>query len=396
MPPRHADLLRDIAEQITRASDLDDTLHRLVEHLARNFGAEECHLFLIDGDRVTNMASHGVISPLPEHSVQELRSGLTGWALEHLQVATTTDTTLDDRNTGLARHRAELVGSRSCIVVPIPGREAAIGTITLLAPPGHLEPGPGEIESLERVSALAGAALVHARLRENERSARIEAEHQQSIARRLSTERDHTIAVIAHELRNALTTSYGTLEVLQEDDFITGLPDDVRDLIELAAVSAADAVSIVARLLRPSSADQTTDAIDVAHLAINAARATGVTFSGVEAGAHSRCPSVHVRQILRNLVANAQLHGGTSIGIDVQCRGDRVVIGVIDDGPGVPDGLSEVIFRPYVTTGETSGSRPSTGLGLSISRQLARQAGGDLAYVRADGLTRFELSLPVA
>ncbi len=393
-PPR-TDLIRDIAAQISAANGLDDTVELLVDHLARVFDADECHLFLIDGERVTKVASHGITAPLPDHSVQELRSGLTGWALDRMRAASTLDTVLDDRNTGLARYRAEIVGPRSCIVVPIPGSNGPIGTITLLAAPSLLDPDAGQLEELERVGAIAGAAIAHARLREDERSARIDAEHQQRVARRLAQERDHTIAVIAHELRNALTTSSGALELLLEDGAFD-LDDEIRGLVELAAVSAADAVNIVARLLRPSVDDGGPGSVDVAQLAVNAARATGVTFSGIASGVESNCPAVHVRQILRNLIMNAQIHGGAHIGVDVECRDGSAVITVVDDGPGVGPGMTETIFQPYVTTGDTTGPRPSSGLGLAISRQLARQAGGDLSYLRVDNQTRFELSLPVS
>ncbi|HWZ82694.1 MAG TPA: ATP-binding protein, partial [Terriglobales bacterium] len=42
-----------------------------------------------------------------------------------------------------------------------------------------------------------------------------------------------------------------------------------------------------------------------------------------------------------------------------------VVVRITDDGPGIPDGLREEIFNPFVTTKKTG-----VGLGLSIVSQI--------------------------
>ena len=74
-----------------------------------------------------------------------------------------------------------------------------------------------------------------------------------------------------------------------------------------------------------------------------------------------------------------------------------------DDGPGVPPGMEEAIFRRFYTfrpEGEAFGAH--SGLGLSISRQIADAHGGRLTCSnRTDraGSTRgacFRLELPAA
>jgi two-component system OmpR family sensor kinase len=54
--------------------------------------------------------------------------------------------------------------------------------------------------------------------------------------------------------------------------------------------------------------------------------------------------------------------------------GDRVVVEIRDDGPGVPRGQEQAVLERGVTTGATGGS----GLGLHVSARLIRERGGDL------------------
>jgi signal transduction histidine kinase len=68
-----------------------------------------------------------------------------------------------------------------------------------------------------------------------------------------------------------------------------------------------------------------------------------------------------------------------------------VVVDVADDGPGVPDEVTDKIFDPFFTT-KPQGS----GLGLAIVRKIVDAHDGriDLTSVRGGG-TRFRVTLPV-
>jgi CheY-like chemotaxis protein len=79
--------------------------------------------------------------------------------------------------------------------------------------------------------------------------------------------------------------------------------------------------------------------------------------------------------------------------VDTWSADARVCVAVGDNGEGVSPEIAPRLFRPFATT---KGHR-GTGLGLYISRQIAREAGGDLALVSAPGSgARFSLSLPLA
>lgn len=100
-----------------------------------------------------------------------------------------------------------------------------------------------------------------------------------------------------------------------------------------------------------------------------------------------------LRQIVRNLVANAFKFGGPNIEIKGQADADSYTVLVIDDGHGVPSAVEEKLFTRFADGGE--GAR-NIGLGLSIVMALAVGMGGTAFYQREDGLTRFGVRLPNA
>lgn len=384
-------VFRRVAEQISGGLDLDETLRRVVVHVAEQFGAEECHLFLIDGERVSHVASHGTDGPLPPYSFVELDAGLTGWVLRHRASAHTADTVADERNTGLARERALEVGPRSAIVVPVTSGDEAIGTLTLLAAAGRLSPASEELALLEIVAAHCGAAIAHARLHDAERAAHAQLEAQVDEIERMNQERERTTATIAHELRNAIHGAVGALSLIED-------PAEMdRPMISLASTAVTDASEIIARLLEPDREEAPSpgeSVIDLCELGDRVSIVTGLEHRCASDGLLAVGDPMQVRQIVRNLVDNAQRHGGPTRWVETGRCGDMAEIRVVDNGDGVDPAVVGRLFEAYATTGETIDGRVSLGLGLNVSRQMARSMDGDLRYVHTDDVTRFTLSLP--
>ena len=61
---------------------------------------------------------------------------------------------------------------------------------------------------------------------------------------------------------------------------------------------------------------------------------------------------------------------------DLVDEGERIVITVEDDGPGIPPHALERIFERFYTDRPNQGFGQNSGLGLSISRQIIEAHGG--------------------
>jgi signal transduction histidine kinase len=100
-----------------------------------------------------------------------------------------------------------------------------------------------------------------------------------------------------------------------------------------------------------------------------------------------------LRRLIRNLLENAQMHGGAVTDIRVEAHPPRAQIVVEDAGPGVPPEERERIFDAFYRRRESLAA--GTGLGLSIVRQIARVHGGDVVCESpGTGGSRFVASFP--
>jgi signal transduction histidine kinase len=98
-----------------------------------------------------------------------------------------------------------------------------------------------------------------------------------------------------------------------------------------------------------------------------------------------------LRAAILNLAINAiEAAGpGGTVKLAVHSRDDFVIVEVVDSGPGPPPELADSLCEPFVT-----GKAEGVGLGLALAHQVAVDHGGRLSWSRADGETRFCLTLP--
>lgn len=102
-----------------------------------------------------------------------------------------------------------------------------------------------------------------------------------------------------------------------------------------------------------------------------------------------------IEQILSNLVGNALKYAPLSaVHMKVEERPERLMIRVIDEGPGIPPEHLERIFDRFERL-DHNHVQAGTGLGLYISRQLARAMNGQLTVESEIGRgATFTLDLP--
>lgn len=217
----------------------------------------------------------------------------------------------------------------------------------------------------------------------------------------LAEAKNRFIATVSHELRTPLSAVVGfSGELAQGLDHYS--PDEIAEMVALISSQSVEVAQLVDDLLtaeraasgnltfRPSAIDlleECRSIVDTMQVGLR------VTVEGESAPAWA--DTLRTRQIVRNLLTNAHRYGGGNVRVAVGRTGSEAMLVVSDDGPGVRGIDAEHIFDPYYRSQSTSDAKPdSVGLGLAVARQLARMMGGDLVYLRRDGWTHFELTLP--
>jgi two-component system, OmpR family, sensor kinase len=102
-------------------------------------------------------------------------------------------------------------------------------------------------------------------------------------------------------------------------------------------------------------------------------------------------------QVVANLVDNAGRHADARLRVEVRAGGDRALLAVEDDGPGIPAAERPLVFeRLHGGTRAAARAGTGTGLGLAIVRELARAMGGDaIAEEARSGGARLVVWLPL-
>ncbi|HEX4305760.1 MAG TPA: ATP-binding protein [Solirubrobacterales bacterium] len=91
-----------------------------------------------------------------------------------------------------------------------------------------------------------------------------------------------------------------------------------------------------------------------------------------------RADPTQLERAFANLLENAVVHGeGQPVLVRSRLVGPRLVVRVVDRGPGIPENLRERIFEPfYRTPGAPNGG--GSGLGLAIARGFIEANGGEV------------------
>jgi two-component system, OmpR family, sensor kinase len=185
----------------------------------------------------------------------------------------------------------------------------------------------------------------------------------------------------SHELRTPLTALRGNLAYVTKH----GADPEVLEDVAADAARLGDLLDDLLALAREDAAAPVGgETVDLAELARE-----------VEADEVVAPESVFVlgerpalERAIGNLVRNARRHGSGAVTIGVERDGDRALLSVADEGPGLTPEQAEHAFERFWRGRDAAA--PGSGLGLAIVRAIAERHGG---HVAVDG-ARFTIDLP--
>ncbi|MGO4666439.1 ATP-binding protein [Bosea sp. 2YAB26] len=204
-------------------------------------------------------------------------------------------------------------------------------------------------------------------------------------------ERTTMLNGVSHDLRTILTRFKLSLALLERSSEIDALEKDVDEMSRMLEDYLAFARGDVGE-----AAVETDIRALLEDLKVNAERQGHQTELEVVGDPLVVIRPDAIRRLLTNLVSNAARFGDR-IAIRATHDARYLIVMIDDDGPGIPAGLREDVFRPFFRLDEARNvDSGGTGLGLAIARDIARAHGGDIILADSPlGGLRATVRLPV-
>jgi two-component system, OmpR family, sensor histidine kinase KdpD len=215
------------------------------------------------------------------------------------------------------------------------------------------------------------------------------------------------LAAVSHDLRTPLAAARAAVSCLRSDD-IQLTAEDHGELLATADESLNQLTQLLASLLDVSRLQA--GALPVFPRPADLEEIIGRCLGGIGPQARAvmvRLPSGMpwvmvdppiMERVIANLTANALRYSpsGSPPLLTASARGGKVILRVVDHGPGVPEADRGRIFAAFQRLGDAR-STIGVGLGLTVSRGLTEAMGGTLEpeETRGGGLT-MAISVPAA
>jgi two-component system sensor histidine kinase KdpD len=287
-----------------------------------------------------------------------------------------------DHGTAAGRGADTLPGAKR-LFLPMRTGRGVVGIIGLDSDrPGPLL-SPDQRRLLDSLADQAALAIERVNLVQDIDRARIAAETERL--------RSALLTSISHDLRTPLASILGSVSSLRL--YRHTLNDKAQDELTATIQEEAERLNhFIANLLDMTRLESgavapRTEAIDLGDVIGSALRRADHLLSRhkIEIELEDGLPMlkldpVLLEQVLFNLLDNAAKYTrlGTSITVRAQRTPERVLLQVLDEGDGIPEGDLERIFDKFYRVHAADQKRAGTGLGLAICRGFVEAMGGTI------------------
>ena len=210
--------------------------------------------------------------------------------------------------------------------------------------------------------------------------------------RRFLDDRTQMLAAISHDLRAPLARLRLRAELVADGEQQRKMFDDLDVMNAMIDSTLAFA--------RDDSRQEPRRLVDigvlVGDICEDVADTGGKVSCADSRGVDVPCRPTQIRRAVANLIDNAVKYG-TAARVRIERDGERILIVVDDDGPGIPADEQERVFAPfYRLEAARDPAKAGVGLGLSVARTVAREHGGDVGLRnRSGGGLSAVIELPV-
>ncbi len=369
-------VLTKVSQALSETLDLSALLERITDLLMQVIPAERAFLLLAErGEFVPRVVRHREPVPRSGEPVTLSRS-IVDRATQERQVILTSDASTDERFAAMASVRDFQI--RSAICAPLIRRDDVLGVLFFDTTSGTALFTENDVDLVRTIAAQAAAAIENARLYTHLKQAYQELEEAQD--QLIRSEKLGTIgtlaASLAHDMSNIISPLAPLIHMLAAGE---KLPEEANEILrrEIRRLGA-----LVQRLysfagvgtgeLRPVEVNAVLEE-GIALLTTEAAhRKIGLETSLEEGLPQVMADPDQLYRAVLNLVVNAldavEGRPEAQITVSTSLDEDEVVIGVADNGPGIPEELQRKLFQPFFTT------KPhGTGLGLYSCRRIIEE-----------------------
>ncbi|HTY30387.1 sensor histidine kinase KdpD [Mycobacterium sp.] len=202
------------------------------------------------------------------------------------------------------------------------------------------------------------------------------------------------LSAVSHDLRTPLAAAKVAVSSLRAED-VAFSPEDTAELLATIEESIDQLTALVGNLLDSSRLAAGVIHPDLRRVYLEEAVQRALVSIGKGATGFYRSAIDRVKvdvgdavvmadaglleRVLANLIDNALRYAPNCVvRVNAGRVGDRVLINVIDEGPGIPKGTEDQIFEAFQRLGDHDNTT-GVGLGMSVARGFVEAMGGSIA-----------------